>query len=102
MEIRGFIQMTETEYQIRCFLGRTTLSKENALKYIKDTCNINALSIYEEIERQNREDSALSYDRKAMRVSLMVLVGAKDYGNFVTAEPRKKFAPMSNNKVVRF
>jgi len=102
VEIRGFIQMTETEYQIRCFLSRTTLTKESALKYIKDTYNVNALPIYEEIERQNREDSALSYDRKAMRVSLIVLVGTKDYGNFVTAEPRKKFAPMSNNKVVRF
>ena len=94
--------MTNQEYQIRCFLSRTNLGKDQAIKYIKKNYGVNALPIYEEVERQKREDSVLFYDRKAMRVSLMVLVGAKDYGNFVSAEPRKKFAPMSNNKVVRF
>lgn len=94
--------MTEQEYQIRCFLSRTNLGKDQALRYIKKNYGIDALPIYEEIERKKRDDSVLFYDRKAMRVSLMVLVGAKDYGNLVSAEPRKKFAPMSNNKVARF
>lgn len=94
--------MTEQEYQIRCFFSRTNLGKDQALDYVWENYKIDALPIYEEIERQKQDDSALSYDRKAMRVSLIALVGSKDYGNFVTDEPRRRLAPMSNNKVVRF